>query len=353
MKNILSTCIVISRKYNLNSCTLVRVAMAIMVVMAMVGCSTEPKSGAPKTEIKPVPKVEVPVFSADSAYGFIQKQVDFGPRVPNTEPHSKTAAWLASELERLGLTVETQTGQVYTYDDRALNIKNIIGKTNIENKNRVLLFAHWDTRHLADRGDDENYNTPIDGANDGASGVGVILELLRTINASKTKPNVGLDVVFFDAEDHGYPEKSDLPYKEDSWCLGTQFWANSEPYKTATKPKFGILLDMVGAADAVFPQEAVSLGYARQTVNKIWSQAARLGYSSYFTGQVIEGGLTDDHLYVNRMVQVPSVDIIHYDLSRGSFGEFHHTVNDNMSIIHKPTLQVVGNVVLNVIYNQR
>ena len=324
------------------------------ITLLVFGCAPEQKKQESNKPVKPfiVTKPYFSPFNADSAYNFVEAQVAFGPRVPNTKPHQETAKYLEQTLKRLGANVFVQKAQVTAYNNEKLNIFNIIGRVFPEKENRVLLFAHWDSRHIADRDkNEENKDQPILGANDGASGVGVILEVIRALQADSTKPNIGVDVIFFDAEDYGQPNDVQMGQKADTWCLGSQYWANNPPIKNF-KSKYGILLDMVGAADAVFPQEGVSLYYARGIVNKVWSIAARLGYMSYFSGQVNEGGITDDHVYVNRIAKIPSIDIIHYDVNTQDFGDFHHTQKDDMSIISKSTLKVVGEVVLATIHSE-
>jgi len=331
-----------------------RKLLSLILIGFVFGCAPEQKKDTSKPAVKPTiaTKPYVSNFNSDSAYNFINTQVSFGPRVPNTKEHKETAKYLETTLKRLGAEVTIQNAKVTAYNNEKLEIYNIIGRVFPEKEKRILLFAHWDSRHIADRDENpENKSQPILGANDGASGVGVILEVLRAIKADSTKPKIGIDIIFFDAEDYGQPNDIQFGQKADTWCLGSQYWANNPPIKNFN-PKYGILLDMVGAADAVFPQEGVSLYYARSIVNKVWSLAARLGYMSYFTGQVNEGGITDDHLYVNKIAKIPSIDIIHYDINNQDFGDFHHTQKDDMSIISKSTLKVVGEVVLATIHSE-
>lgn len=328
--------------------------LVLLLAFLLVGCAPENQNSSKPTKSSPTTsafsKPYFPKFNADTAYKFIEEQVAFGPRVPNTPQHKEAAKYLEAQLKRLGAEVTIQNAEVTAYNDDKLEIYNIIGRFLPEQKERILLFAHWDSRHIADRDpNDANKETPILGANDGASGVGVILEVLRSINQDSLKPKVGVDVIFFDAEDYGQPNDIQFGMKENTWCLGSQYWAKNQPIRDF-KPKFGILLDMVGAADAIFPREGVSLYYAENIVNKVWSVANRIGHGAYFSGVVVESGITDDHLYVNQIAKIPSIDIIHYDDRRRDFGEFHHTLKDDMSIISKSTLKVAGEVVLAVIY---
>ena len=223
-------------------------------------------------------------------------------------------------------------------------------------ENRILLCAHWDTRPFADKDEDKSkQGDPIDGANDGASGVAVLLEIARAIQ--QKSPEYGVDIIFFDAEDYGALDFSmagmpDYNSTAETWCLGSQYWSKN-PHKPNYTAKYGILLDMVGAKDAVFPKEGYSLRYAAKLVNYIWNRGHDLGYGDYFQKRVMNGGgITDDHFYVNKYAGIPCVDILHYNIENNGFGYFHHTHQDNMSVIDPNTLNAVGDVVLDVVYNE-
>lgn len=304
--------------------------------------------GASDTNI--VTAQQIPVFSPDSAYYHIQKQVDFGYRIPNTAAHRACADYLATALRTYGATVIEQRAQLRAFDGTMLDAVNIIGSYNQQAKARVLLFAHWDTRPWSDHDPVEaNRNIPVLGANDGASGVGVLLELARLIQ--QQAPAVGVDIIFFDAEDYGAPE-SFKGNAQDSWCLGSQYWAR-HPHHENYNARFGILLDMVGAPDAKFYREYFSMQYAAPVVNKIWSKAHALGFSNWFVKKDI-GAITDDHYYVNKIIGIPSANIIQYhpETEKG-FGKYWHTNNDTMENIDKGTLNAVGTTVLHVLYNEK
>ena len=312
----------------------------------------EDKKAALKEEKKSivnVQKVVAPHFNADSAYAYIKKQVDFGPRVPNTKAHAQTAEYLSNKLKSFNFNVIIQEGKVTAFDNTVLNFKNIIAEYKPELKERVLLFAHWDTRPFADQ-DTKDRSKPIDGANDGGSGVGVLLEIARQI--SLQPPAIGVDIILFDAEDYGQPDGTMMERKSDTYALGSQFWSK-QPHKPGYKARFGILLDMVGAKDAIFTQEATSVYYAPMIVEKIWNTAESLGYGGYFIDKKTPG-ITDDHNYVNVNAGIPSVDIIQYDPETESkFGSYWHTHKDNMDIIDKNTLKAVGQTVLEVVYQEK
>ena len=190
------------------------------------------------------PKVSVQ-FNQDSAYQYIQDQVDFGPRVPGSAAHGMTAIYLQDKLTEFCDTAFVQYGSVKNHLNQKIDIKNIIGSFNLSQKKRILLCAHWDTRPMADQ-DSERPNQPADGANDGASGVGVLIEIARQLQLQR--PDAGVDIIFFDAEDMG-----DSQGAPETWCLGSQFWSKF-PHKKNYVARFGILLDMVGPKDAVFAE---------------------------------------------------------------------------------------------------
>ena len=315
-----------------------------MAVCFFVACGDGKKenNNTSKPKLKSEVTIHKPAFNADSAYQFIQKQVDFGPRVPNTEPHRKTGNYLASKLRQFGLEVTEQTAVVTSFKDEPLSIKNIIGSYKSELNNRIMLFAHWDSRPFADQ-DVERKEEAIDGANDGASGVGVLLEIARQLQ--KIQPQVGVDIFFFDAEDYGQPSDNSRSYRPRTWCLGSQYWANNK-HKANYTANFGILLDMVGAANATFTKEAISRYYAPEVVDKVWNIAAALGHRSFFIPKETTHVGEDDHLYINKIANIPSIDIIQYDPSTGAFAPHWHTHEDNMEIIDKNTLKAVGETVL-------
>jgi len=308
-------------------------------------CSSPDKHTTPAATQTEKPSVVVPEFNADSAYDFVKAQCDFGPRVPGTAKHEACAGYLETTLRKYCPLVRVQTGMVTTYDGLNLSIKNIIGSFNPDNRNRVLLFAHWDTRPWADQ-DSVKPREPILGADDGGSGVGVLMEMARQF--SLQKPGIGVDIIFFDAEDWG--ESGGGEKSEDSYALGTQFWAE-HPHVPGYAANYGILLDMVGAKGATFRMEGFSKDKAEFVINKVWSTAARSGFSDYFLLQ--DGGwVTDDHIYVNR-IGIPSIDIIHSNLgSRNGFPAHWHTHRDVMDVIDRSTLKAVGQTLLAVIFSE-
>ena len=318
-----------------------------LLSLILIGCTSEPKVKKAKN---PKKKVEAPIFNQDSAYNFIASQVAFGPRVPNTKGHIACGDYLIERLKSYCDTVIVQEAQLTAFDGNVLNSKNIIASFKPKRAKRIMLCAHWDTRPFADQ-DTEDTNKAIDGANDGASGVGVLLEIARQF--SLKKPNIGVDIILFDAEDYGQPAESDYPRMEHSYCLGSQYWA-THLHKSNYFAKYGILLDMVGGKNAVFTQELASLTFAPKVLKKVWNTAAELGYGNTFqfkkTNLII-----DDHLYINNLAQgrVPTIDIIEYnEVTESHFYEHWHTHKDKLENIDKNTLKAVGQTVLQVVYNE-
>lgn len=324
--------------------------LLVTALVAVVACSNK-RSTEEADRKKPQPVVNVPAFCADSAYLYIQAQADFGPRVPNTEAHRACGDYLAAQLERLGAKVYNQHAELTAYDNTILKARNIIGAYNPDSKKRVMLCAHWDSRPYADYDKDESkHRKPILGVNDGASGVGVLLEVARQLQ--QQAPTIGIDIIFFDAEDYGTPTFYRGAYKEHTWCLGSQYWGRM-PHVSNYNARYGILLDMVGGRGATFYQELFSKRTAGKQVKKIWETAHGLGYGHFFPkGEGTE--TTDDHVYVYQLRQIPCVDIINYDPDCDTgFGDFWHTMDDTMEIIDRATLQAVGQTVLTVIYNEQ
>ncbi len=287
-------------------------------------------------------------FSADSAYKYVASQCDFGPRVPGSEAQKACAKWLEEELLRHGATVKCQEGEMTAYNGSKLPVINILGSFNPDAKMRVLLMSHWDSRPFADNDPDASKRKlPVMGANDGASGVGILLELARL--CSQSLPQVGIDIFLTDAEDYGAPDEWSGSHDEKWWALGTQMWCK-QAAKDGYRAQFGILLDMVGSANATFYREYYSERYANSFVNEIWQTAARLGYSDLFIDQG-GGGVTDDHVFVNRMLHIPCVDIIDTRPdAEGTFCPEWHTSRDTMENISQETLGKVGRVLVSLLW---
>jgi glutaminyl-peptide cyclotransferase len=294
--------------------------------------------------------VTSPNFSAETAYQFVAKQVTFGPRVPNTTAHKQCGDWMVTTLKSFGLEVKEQPFVATTYDGKTLKARNIIASFNPTATKRILLAAHWDARPFADK-DDERQTQAIDGANDGASGVGVLLEIARSLTKATEKPTVGVDFVFFDAEDWGAP--ASYTGKTDDfggYCLGSTYWSKNlhTPNYSAF---YGILLDMVGGKGATFRPDSFSNQVAPTVVQNVWNTASQLGYSQFFISEE-GGGLVDDHVPVVQNAKIPMIDIIDLKPSEKTFFDAHHTHDDNMNVIDKVTLKAVGQTILQVLYQE-
>jgi hypothetical protein len=313
-----------------------------IVVLASCGGGTEQASPETKPAEKLV-KVALPAFNSDSAYVYTEKQVAFGPRVPNTPAHVKCGDYLIAELKRHGAEVIVQEGAATAYTGESLKFRNIVGRVNPELKRRIMISCHWDTRPFSDQ-DAEKPKERFDGAVDGAASAGIMLELARVLKANPAA--VGVDLVFFDAEDYGSPNTA------NSYCLGSQYFAAKPPIKE-NLPVYGINLDMVAAAGAQFHREGYSMEYASGTVMRVWSIADELGYSQSFVQQN-SNPITDDHFYVNSILGIPTIDIIQHDPnSQTGFGTYWHTQNDNMKAVDKATLQMIGRVMLGVVFSEK
>ncbi len=325
-------------------------SILLFIIVILASCGPKKQSGS-ASKTSPKKKIDVPAFNADTAFAFVKAQTDFGPRVPNSQAANECAIWLTKTMESFADTTIVQDYKAYAYNGKALKGQNIIGSFNPENPKRIFLCAHWDSRHVADHDPDEaNHNTPIDGANDGASGVGVLLEIAKVLSANP--PPIGVDIILFDLEDYGPPQGAQSRDGGDYWGLGSQYWSKN-PHVYNYKAKYGILLDMVGDTDARFLMEGFSLYHAPHIVKKVWENAEKMGYGDYFVKE--KGGyITDDHYYINEIAGIPTIDIIHLvpDSRNGSFVDYWHTIGDTLGNIDPQTLKVVGKVVLQTVFEE-
>jgi glutaminyl-peptide cyclotransferase len=287
----------------------------------------------------------VPEFASETAYGYIEDQVAFGPRVPNSEAHINAIQYFREHFRSTAgdHAVFVQEFEQEVYGD-TLQLFNLVAAFGLEHSDRIVLAAHWDSRPRAEE-DPDNPDEPILGADDGGSGVGVLMELAN-IFAENELP-VGVDIILFDGEDYGEP--GDLA----NYFLGSRYWSQNPPVQ-GYNPRFGILLDMVGGTGAVFPKEGYSMNFAPDLVNRIWQVAGDMGYESLFIDEQ-GGAVSDDHVIVERYTGIPMINIIHHRRRAGGgvdFPPYWHTQNDTMEIIDRDVLQAVGDVLLEMIYNR-
>ena len=321
----------------------------------LLSCGLRQQTATAAAETAEVPVG--PTFCADSAYAFCEQQCAFGPRIMNSEAHDRCASWIANKFQRYGLSVTTQHTNLKGYDGTMLRATNIIASHRPELSDRILVCAHWDSRPWADNDPDPaNHHTPVMAANDGASGVAVMLELARLLTSSSSPssstPEIGVDFICFDAEDWGTPQWSTVADAGNTWALGSQYWA-ANPHVAGYKARYGILLDMVGGQGAMFFKEGLSLQYAPAVVDRVWHAAQVVGFGSMFPNKP-GTYITDDHAPVNTIAKIPCIDIIPYylDCEQSTFGPTWHTIHDDMEHIDRTTLQAVGQTLIQVLYSE-
>lgn len=320
-----------------------RILCLSLLIILFFGCD-DPKEQQQRLNFEKKGR-EVPAFSADSAYRFVEEQVNFGPRNPGSEGHRETKNYLFRKFQSYaGMErVFSQEFSTEGYNGDTLQLTNIIAAFNPRQTDRIMLCAHWDTRPRADK-DSVHTAQPIPGADDGASGVGILLELARLFRDNP--PPIGVDLILFDGEDYG--REGDTA----QYFLGSRHWSQNPPVR-GYAPRFGILLDMVGGEEALFPKEQYSMEYAPALVNELWSIAEEEGYGAMFVNR--EGNaISDDHVVINRILGIPTIDVIRHRPDRPGMGfaPYWHTHNDDMDIIDKKTLRGVGEILTELVYNR-
>ena len=317
-------------------------SILFLSLLLTFGCK-DPK---PVTTTAPKPAVKIPAFNQDLAYGYIEKQLSFGPRNPGSPGHVACKDWFVEKFESQGATVIAQefTANIYTGD--SYPAWNIIAQFNPDHKRRVILSAHWDTRFIGEEDSNKSMrDKPIPGADDGGSGCGILVEIGRILQENPI--DLGVDIILWDAEDQG--KRGDENYTT-TWCLGSQYWSKNKHAK-GYNARFGINLDMVGGKNPSFGKDLVSKRYAQQIQDKVWQLAQNMGYSDMFHNKET-GLLTDDHLMVNQIAKIPMIDIINQPDTPKKFINEWHTHDDDIAAIDKRTLRVVGQVITAVIYKE-
>jgi len=288
------------------------------------GCAKEP---AP-------PPLVFPDFDKARAFQFINKQVDFGPRVPGTAAHDSCLTFLETELKKYADSVTRQSFQhIIKKTGENVSLTNLVASFGGKQGRRFLLAAHWDSRPWADSETDSlKKRQAVPGANDGGSGVAVLLEIARILK--ENEPPVGVDIVFFDGEDFG------MDGDEDSWAVGAQYFARTKSARYA--PQLGLLLDMIGDKDLRIMKEGHSVFYAPGVVDAVWNYASRIGLPAFSSDTM--GPITDDHLPLLK-VGIPIINLIDLDYPA------HHTTTDTPDKCSPESLEQVGKLALAVIYN--
>ena len=320
----------------------------LTATLTMTGCHRNEKQQTADNQKTTIDynAVKAPLFDADSAYRYAADQLDFGFRHPGTTGHERCAAYIANTMRRWCDTVIVQRFNTTLWDGQNVEGKNIIASLAPERDRRILLAAHWDSRQWADHDiDSNNWHKPLPGANDGASGVAVLMEMARIMSAMP--PDVGVDFIFFDVEDQGIAEWAGR-YEDNTWCKGSQHWAQN-PHRMFYQAEYGILYDMVGTDQPRFTKEEISMGFAQGLMNRLWSCAAFLGYGNIFVDE-LSGAILDDHLYVNQILRIPTIDIVQ-NSRNCSFYPHWHTTADDLDAINKETLHTVATVSLKLIYS--
>ena len=324
----------------------------ILIVFAFLVCFSSCKKAPQESTITQpdYTKVEIPTFNADSAYHYVKTQCDFGPRTPMSKASQLCGNYLINFMKQYADTVYVQTFSSKLWNGTNVEGRNIIASFNPQASERVVLAAHWDSRLWADEDpNEENHKKAIDGANDGASGVGVLMEIARVFRQKENSQ--GIDIVFFDLEDQGTPSWAESDVEDQSdWCLGSQHWSKTPHYPFYTA-NYGILLDMVGYKNLRFTKEGLSMHYAASIMNKVWDIAAAKGYSNIFINEKTYP-IMDDHHWVNMYAKIPMIDIVQNDPTC-SFFPFWHTMQDNMENISKESLKIVGDVCLTTIFSNQ
>jgi Zn-dependent M28 family amino/carboxypeptidase len=307
-----------------------RPPLLLALLLAGLGACTGERAAPPAAEI-----ANIPAFDGQAADTLIATQVAFGPRVPGLEGHARQLAWMEEYLRARADTLVVQSFTQRTTAGRTLELTNLIARFRPEAADRILYLTHWDTRPIADQDPDPALrDRPIAGANDGASGTAVLMQLADVL--SRHSPPIGVDLLFVDGEDYG-------PTGADMYFGSTYFAANLPP---GYRPLYGVLIDMVGDRDPVFPIEGYSQQYAPEVVQRVWRVAEELGYGRIFRrapGLAIE----DDHIPLNR-AGIRTIDIIDFDYGPGN--RYWHTHQDSLQNTGPQGLEAVGTVLTTLVY---
>lgn len=303
----------------------------VLTVTVAIGCGGA--DGRSENDSAVPSRPSHPRFDGSAAYDLIQRQVAFGPRVPGTEGHSEMADWLEGYLRERADTLIVQRFTHVTSEGETIPLVNFLARFRPQAGPSTLLLAHWDTRPTADSAlDPEDRDEPIPGANDGASGTAVLLQLADML--ATTPPPRPVDLLFVDGEDYG-----DFGLGEDVF-LGSRHFAENMP--DGFDASFGVLLDMIGDRDLDIYVEGNSNRLAPEVVDRVWGLAARLGFGDIFHREV-RHTIADDHIPLNE-AGIPTINVIDFDY------DYWHTLLDTTDKVSASSLEVVGTVMSRLIY---
>lgn len=263
------------------------------------------------------------------ALSYVEAQMNFGNRIPNTEAHRRTGDWILAHLQSRADSTEVQQFTHVTAAGDTLHLRNFIASFRPGLAERILFLAHWDTRPVADK--DTNLGRrrlPTPGANDGGSGVAVLLGIADELE--KEPPAFGVDLLFVDGEDYGdWTARTDV-------LLGSKYFSANLP--EGYQPLYAVLFDMVGDADLQIPKEGYSVDGAPEVVDRVWQKARDLGWGSIFR-QDVGTWVTDDHIPLQQ-AGIRAIDVIDFTYPH------HHTTDDTLDKISARSLAIVGSVAL-------
>ncbi|MGH7475478.1 MAG: M28 family peptidase [Longimicrobiales bacterium] len=306
--------------------------LAMLAALAAASCGTSngSENGARTGRVS----APGPEFDAEAAFELLRRQVAFGPRVPGSAPHRAQLEWMVEYLRERADTVWVQAFTHRRPDGDTVPMANVVAGFRPDADARILLLAHWDTRPTADQDPDPaRRDQPIDGANDGASGTAVLLQLADVL--SRHSPPIGVDLLFTDGEDFG---------AHDEMYLGASYFAANQP--PGYPPLYGILIDMVGDRDPLFPIESSSVYYAPEVVDRVWTLAEDIGYGRYFPRREA-GSVGDDHIPLNE-AGIRTIDII--DFEYGPNHRYWHTHQDVIENTSPTGLKAVGQVLTALVF---
>ena len=271
-------------------------------------------------------------FKGPTAFTYLEKQMSFGPRIPNTPGHRQTGDWLLAELRARADTVIVQEIHHVTRKGDTLRLRNFFARFQPQASERVLFLAHWDTRPTADQSMNvAQQRMPVPGASDGASGVAVLLGVADALKAKP--PTVGVDLLFTDGEDYG-KDWDEWQVPESDVLIGSKWFAAHQP--PGYQPLYAVLFDMVGDKDLQVYEEGNSVSFAPEVVQRVWRIAADIGYGKHFIGN-LRHTLTDDHVALQK-AGIHAIDVVDFDYP------YWHTTEDTIDKVSAESLQIVGDV---------